>query len=147
MTSHLTFVSCLLHWEECSQQNSCDKTAHLPEESSHLNTLPQEWLQELIGNCEINKYYIALYDTSGEEHNDDGPAIEWFDGEKGWYQHGKKHRIDGPAIIEADGTQEWWIDGKLHREKGPAIIWEDGEKGWWLNGVRQLDPEDEALTS
>jgi hypothetical protein len=38
-------------------------------------------------------------------HRDDGPAIEYSDGEKVWYQHGLRHRIDGPALEHANGDK------------------------------------------
>ena len=45
-------------------------------------------------------------------HREDGPAIEWADGDKHWYLNGKCHREDGPAYEGADGTKHWWINGK-----------------------------------
>ena len=37
-------------------------------------------------------------------HREDGPAVEWFDGRKSWYQNNKRHRLDGPAIEYTDST-------------------------------------------
>jgi len=71
---------------------------------------------------------------NGELHREDGPAVEWDDGDKYWYQNGKYHREDGPAIELANGDKEWWLNGKLHREDGPAIELSNGSKEWWLNG-------------
>ena len=31
-------------------------------------------------------------------HREDGPAIEYLDGDKFWFSYGKYHRINGPAI-------------------------------------------------
>lgn len=49
-------------------------------------------------------------------HREDGPAIEWDDGDKEWYVNGKCHRIDGPALVYADpqpdGIKEWWTNGR-----------------------------------
>jgi len=49
------------------------------------------------------------YNSKGEFHRDDGPAIEWFDGDKAWYQNGKLHREDGPAEETIDGRKYWYI--------------------------------------
>lgn len=70
-------------------------------------------------------------------HREDGPAVEWPDGTKEWYQHGRYHRKNGPAVELADGSKKWFLHGQLHRRAGPAIKWADGRKEWWLNGVRQ----------
>ena len=45
-------------------------------------------------------------------HRMDGPAIEYANGCKGWYQNGKLHRMDGPALEWSDGDA-WYINGKL----------------------------------
>ena len=65
------------------------------------------------------KYHIKVtkggthcyYNNAGELHRDDGPAVEWADGSKGWHQHGQLHRIDGPAIEYASGPKAWYING------------------------------------
>ena len=44
-------------------------------------------------------------------HRENGPAIEYADGNKLWYQNGKLHRLDGPAVEFADGSKEYWIGG------------------------------------
>ena len=36
-------------------------------------------------------------------HREDGPAIEYANGNKHWYLNGKLHREDGPAIENANG--------------------------------------------
>jgi hypothetical protein len=43
-------------------------------------------------------------------HREDGPAVEWADGEKAWYVNSKQHRIDGPAREYPNGRKDWWID-------------------------------------
>jgi len=70
---------------------------------------------------------------NGKRHREDGPAIEWANGDKEWYLNGKYHREDGPAIEGVDGTKMWWLNGLLHREDGPAIERPNGDKEWWLN--------------
>jgi hypothetical protein len=46
----------------------------------------------------------------------------------------QRHREDGPAIEWANGDKSWYLNGQCHREDGPAIEWSDGDKEWWLNG-------------
>jgi hypothetical protein len=74
-------------------------------------------------------------------HREDGPAIEWANGNKAWYLNGQLHREDGPAIETVDGNNHWFLYGQLHREDGPAFELSDGTKRWFLNGV-QLTEED-----
>jgi hypothetical protein len=53
--------------------------------------------------------------------------------------NGKYHREDGPAIEWIDGDKEWHRNGKLHREDGPAIEYFDGDKFWYLNNVEYTE--------
>ena len=50
-----------------------------------------------------------------------------------WYKEGKRHRDDGPAINYANGDKYWYKEGKRHREDGPAVEYPDGEIQYWLN--------------
>jgi len=43
-----------------------------------------------------------------ELHREDGPAVEYANGDKCWYRHDKLHREDGPAIILDNGKQSWY---------------------------------------
>ena len=62
---------------------------------------------------EVNKFGTRrYYNSAGQMHRDDGPAVEYADGTKGWYQNGLLHRTDGPAIEWAHGINEWWLNGK-----------------------------------
>ena len=45
------------------------------------------------------------------------------------------HREDGPAIEYANGNKQWCRNGQLHREDGPAIEYANGCKQWWINGL------------
>lgn len=55
-----------------------------------------------------NKSY---YNSKGQRHRLDGPAIEFKDGSYAWYKNGKLHRRGGPAYF--DGIEyEWWYNGK-----------------------------------
>jgi len=48
-------------------------------------------------------------------HREDGPAVEYFNGDKCWYQNGFPCRTDGPAIEYIDGYKEYWLNGKWHK--------------------------------
>jgi hypothetical protein len=72
--------------------------------------------------------------NNGCLHRLDGPAIEWNNGQKEWWQNGELHRLDGPAIECANGTKHWYKDGKLHRIDGPSKELSDGTKQWYKNG-------------
>jgi len=81
----------------------------------------------------IDSYGNKIWkNKEGELHRLDGPAIEFFDGGKEWYQNGELHKLDGPAIIYPDGYMSWYIKNKCHREDGPAIIYHDNSKSWCL---------------
>tara|TARA_R110000851_G_scaffold263809_1_gene416361 strand:- start:287 stop:634 length:348 start_codon:yes stop_codon:yes gene_type:complete len=87
-----------------------------------------------MDNPVIDKHgHKRWYDTTGKIHRTDGPAIEWADGTKDWWQHGLRHRADGPAVEYAHGTKDWWQHGLRHRADGPAVEWADGDKFWYLN--------------
>ena len=63
----------------------------------------------------------CYYNNAGQLHRDDGPAVEYADGLKYWYQNGQKHRTDGPAVVGPNGYKEWYQDGQLHRTDGPLL--------------------------
>ena len=78
-----------------------------------------------------NKYYYL----NDKIHREDGPAIEYANGDKAWYKNGKFHREDGPAIVYSNGDKHWYKNGKLHREDGPAVEWANGNNIWYLNDI------------
>jgi len=45
-------------------------------------------------------------------HRENGPACEYYDGDKIWYKNGVCHRDDGPAVENSSGYKEYWYDGK-----------------------------------
>ena len=81
------------------------------------------------------------YNSKGQFHRENGPAIEHTSGYKSWYINGKCHREDGPAVEWVSGGKFWWLNGKRHREDGPAIEWADGTKEWWLNGKKVTEAQ------
>ena len=74
-------------------------------------------------------------------HREDGPAVEYSNGDKFWYINGNLHREDGPAIEYKDGYKSWCINGKLHREDGPAIELFSGLKTYYFNDKHYLEIE------
>ena len=56
-----------------------------------------------------SRFYL---NSAGELHRTNGPAVEYANGEKWWYQNGQLHRTDGPAVEYADGTKEWCVNGE-----------------------------------
>ena len=86
-------------------------------------------------------------------HRNDGPAKEYINGDKSWYQNNKLHREDGPARIK-DQTESWYENDKLHRDgdKPAVIIHYDTPtrpkgKEWWVKGVpyRESGPAKEYV--
>jgi len=59
-------------------------------------------------NEDVNGKYWYL---NGEFHREDGPAVEWANGDKAWYFKNKNHRLNGPAVMRANGVKAWWVDG------------------------------------
>lgn len=88
----------------------------------------------------INKETVTYY-KNGKIHREDGPAIEWRNGNKHWCLNGCLHRTDGPAIELVETEQrctinKWSINGYFHREDGPAVEWGNGYKEWWYYGKK-----------
>jgi hypothetical protein len=61
-------------------------------------------------------------------HREDGPAIEYPNGDKIWWNNGNLHRFDGPAVEFADDDNEWYINGKRLSLEKEAIL-----NQWWNN--------------
>ena len=69
----------------------------------------------------VKKYYVVVDDVGTTRwykdakckilHRENGPAIEYANGDKYWCQNDRVHRTDGPAIEHADGTKYWYING------------------------------------
>ena len=62
------------------------------------------------------EYGTFWYKGPGMEilHREDGPAVEYADGEKWWYLNGRLQREDGPAVESNDGYKEWWLNDKRY---------------------------------
>ena len=86
----------------------------------------------------IDRYKTKRWYKDNLLHRENGPAIEWFTGDKDWYKNGIRHREDGPALEIINGDKEWWQNGKLHRLDGPAIDQLNKYKFWYYQG-KQID--------
>lgn len=122
-------------WVECLNGEECAKTVHSEDSVAELNAYPQEWLESLLGFAvESDEDGEAIvFRENGEIHREDGPAVEWQQGDLQWYSHGELHRAGGQAVIGDDGEQQWFKQGKLHRVDGPAQIYPDGASFWYVN--------------
>lgn len=77
---------------------------------------------------------VSEWFLNEKRHREDGPAIEYSNGDKKWYFNGKLHRTDGPAIECSNGDKKWYFNGKKHRTDGPACEYGHGEKTWYIDG-------------
>jgi len=69
----------------------------------------------------MQKYYVQVFPNGNTfwysdpeceiVHRENGPAVEYANGTKVYYQNCKRHRLDGPAIEYDNGDGEYWIDG------------------------------------
>ena len=59
---------------------------------------------------------ISWFNESNQLHREEGPAVEYSDGEKRWYRNDKLHREDGPAVEMPDGTKEWYLNEYFYTE-------------------------------
>lgn len=89
-------------------------------------------------SCGGNVFYRKTSNQDSDLHREDGPAIEYVNGDKICLINHKRHRKNGPAVERANGDKEWFFEGKLHREDGPAVEWINGDKEWWFGGQRVI---------
>ena len=72
-----------------------------------------------------------------------------------WYNESSElHRENGPAIEWANGDKFYFVNGKLHRENGPAVKYvigsigfENGDKFYYINGEELTKQEFKARDS
>ena len=68
---------------------------------------------------------------------------------KRWYLNDQLHCEDGPAVEWPNGDKEWFLNGKRHREDGAAVIWYRGNRTiryWYLNDKKITKKEFEKRT-
>ena len=56
----------------------------------------------------IDSFGVKRWKLNGKFHREDGPAIEYPNGDKFWYYNGFHHRMDGPAVTQ-HGIDYWLI--------------------------------------
>lgn len=84
---------------------------------------------------EVHREYTEWKNEEGNLHRLDGPAIEYSNGDKSYWENGKRHRLDGPAVIFINGYTAYFQNGEPHRIAGPAIVHADGIKEYWIDGI------------
>ncbi len=118
--------------------------------SHELNLIEDKEIPKVYSDGAGNVFYRL---SNGDFHREDGPAVEWPNGEVEYWINGKEYElgIGGRLVkkkkeireekqkkptlrVSGDGSKYWYINGKLHREDGPAAEWSDGTKEWWFNG-------------
>jgi len=95
----------------CGITNNIRKT--MTNTSNKYSTVPYE-VRETGCRC----WYLVT-PTGLIRHREDGPAIEWDNGNKDWLRNGLRHRTDGPAIEMANGYKAWFISG----QELPEEVW------------------------
>ena len=65
----------------------------------------------------VHKDRTEWFNSKGQRHREDGPAVEYINGTKLWYLNGQRHREDGPAVEYADGTKYWFLKDKCYTEE------------------------------
>jgi hypothetical protein len=61
----------------------------------------------------VDKFGTKRWFIDGMLHREDGPAVEWANGDKFWYFNGRLHREDGPAVEYSNLAIQWWLNGKI----------------------------------
>jgi hypothetical protein len=90
--------------------------------------------QRIVRDCDSRSY---RYYQFGQLHREDGPAIQWDNGDQLWSYLGHFHRLNGPAIDIKQGNKEWFLGGGLYRNGGGIIDLDLPHlviKEWWVNG-------------
>ncbi|AFU69171.1 hypothetical protein P700755_002397 [Psychroflexus torquis ATCC 700755] len=69
----------------------------------------------IVTDNDGNKFWM-LPNTS-MFHREDGPAVEYANGDKYWFINDVRHREDGPAIENFNGVKWWYLNGKEYTEQ------------------------------
>ena len=96
-------------------------------------TTNAELYEALALRIEVDRDGTCKYfNSAGELHRDNGPAVEYKSGSRAWFQNGKLHRTDGPAVVWYNGDEEWYQNGLRHRVDGPAVVYPNSQKFWFI---------------
>ena len=124
----------VLGWEKCFGDGGVeyfDQFGNL-----YKAVVPQGSPWKAVG-AQFNDSGYTVYLKDGKAHREDGPALEFENGQLEYWLDGQQHREDGPALITTEGIESWFRHGKLHREDGPAVDWkgtEGFENEYYLDG-------------
>jgi len=89
----------------------------------------------------VTEFATRWYNLEGKLHRENGPAVEYINGDKRYYINDKLQREDGPAIEDLNGDKWYYINGKRHREDGPAIEFVNGSKCYFINDKSLTEEE------
>lgn len=65
-----------------------------------------------MNNPEIDEWRTKRwFDDLGRLHRENGPAVEYLNGDFSWYVSGVRHRLDGPAVKLGDDLY-WFYHNK-----------------------------------
>jgi hypothetical protein len=79
-------------------------------------------------------------------HRDDGPAIEYLDGNKEYYKYGNRHSYNDVPSLDLGDMKLWYHNGKLHRDNDkPAVEHENDSREWYFNNMRHRDNDQPAV--
>ena len=67
-------------------------------------------------------------------HREDGPAVEWSNGDKCWFKEDLLHRLDGPAIEYADGSKSYYVEDRKYSEEEFTNLFLNKAKSDHLDG-------------
>jgi hypothetical protein len=70
-------------------------------------------MESQVYTVTVDEICTVWRNAKGQLHRTDGPAIEFSNGSKEWFQNDMLYRTDGPAIELANGDKLWYIDGDL----------------------------------
>jgi hypothetical protein len=73
-------------------------------------------------------------------------TVQVYEDRTAWFLNGKLHREDGPAVEWSNGEKQWYLNGQIHREDGPAVEYPSGNKAWYLNGKKFTEQEFNQMT-
>jgi len=105
------------------------------------------WLKNSKHEFVYDKYHQRKeWSVNGFCHREqeDGPAIEYKNGNMHWYKNGLLHRNnDQPATLGGvNGYRAWATNGKYHRLTGPAREWlSTGYKEWFIDDINISETE------
>ena len=70
--------------------------------------------EDFTGICKFLADNSICYFKNGKFHREDGPAIQYENGNKYWYINGLHHREDGPASEHSNGAKYWYYKNKCY---------------------------------